>query len=396
MAIELIVTLAVPVLVKVTTWASLVLPKMVAGNAMEAGLNVTVEVPDAMAVPVKATVCGEPVALSATESNAVSVPAAVGLNSTETVQVALAASEVPQVVADLRNEVAFVPVMVSDDSVTAVVLVFFTVTICAVEVEPMAVDAKVKLAGESVTVRAPAAVAVPVSATVCGEPVALSATDRLPDFAPAVTGLNSTEIVQVALAANVVPQVFADTANEVKLAPVRVSEVKVTADVPVFFTVIVCAAEVEFAAVEPNVRLVGESVTESAAAVAVPFSATVCGEPVALSATEREPVKEPAAVGLNSTEIVQLAPAANEVEHVVADFTNELAFVPVKVSEVRVTADVPVFLTVTTCADVVDPTVVEAKVRLVGDSVTAGAVVVVGQAFTRLATLNVPRPVVRS
>ncbi len=59
---------------------------------------------------------------------------------------------------------------------------------------------------------------------------------------------------------------------------------------------------------------------------------------------------------------------------VVADLTNELALVPVMVSEVRVSAAVPVFLTVTVWAAVVVPTLVEAKAMLVGDNVTAGAV----------------------
>ena len=91
-----------------------------------------------------------------------------------------------------------------------------------------------------------------------------------------------------------------------------------------------------------------------------------CGVPVALSAMERLAVRAPAVAGLNSTETVQLAPAANDVPQVVADFRNELALVPVMVSDDRVTAPVPVFLMVTTCAAVVEPTVVEAKVSEVG------------------------------
>ena len=235
-AIELIVTVTVPVFLSVTTCASLVAPVIVFGKAIDAGVSVTVGVADAVPVPVRATVCGVPVALSATERLAVRAPVAAGLNSTETVQLAAAASEVPQVVADFRNEVALVPVTVSEVSVTAPVPVFFTVTNCAAVVEPTDVDAKARLAGDSETVNV-AAVPVPVRATVCGEPVALSATDRLAVFAPADAGLNSTETVQLADAASEVPQVVADFTNEVALAPVMVSDVRVTADVPVFFTV---------------------------------------------------------------------------------------------------------------------------------------------------------------
>ena len=81
--------------------------------------------------------------------------------------------------------------------------------------------------------------------------------------------------------------------------------------------------------VEANVRLVGERVTVSGAAAPVPLRATVCGVPVALSATESEAVSVPVAAGLNSTETVQVALAANVVPHVVADLRNEAALVPV-------------------------------------------------------------------
>ena len=105
-AMEVIVTATVPVFLSVTICASLVVPTMVLGKAIDAGVKVTVGVAAATPVPVRATVCGVPVALSATERLAVSAPTASGLNSTETVQEAAAASVVPQVVADLRNEVA--------------------------------------------------------------------------------------------------------------------------------------------------------------------------------------------------------------------------------------------------------------------------------------------------
>ena len=83
---------------------------------------------------------------------------------------------------------------------------------------------------------------------------------------------------------------------------------------------------------------------------------------MALSAMDKLAVSAPAAVGLNSTDTVQVAAAANVVAQVVADFRNDVALVPVMVSEDSVTVPVPVFLMVTTCAAVVEPTVVEAKV----------------------------------
>lgn len=87
--------------------------------------------------------------------------------------------------------------------------VFFSVTICGAVTEPSAVDTKVILVGETETVNVGVA-PVPVIATVCGVPVALSATERLAVRVPAASGLNSIETAQVALAASEVAQVLAE------------------------------------------------------------------------------------------------------------------------------------------------------------------------------------------
>jgi hypothetical protein len=122
-------------------------------------------------------------------------------------------------------------------SVAAAVPVFLIVISCAAVVAPTVVDAKVRLAGVNETVTPEAAVEVPVSVTVCGPPVALSATDRVDESAPVGTGLNSIEIVQLELTARVVPHVVADLTKEPLLPPANVSEVSVTAAVPEFVTV---------------------------------------------------------------------------------------------------------------------------------------------------------------
>jgi hypothetical protein len=56
----------------------------------------------------------------------------------------------------------------------------------------------------------------------------------------------------------------------------------------------------------PKTTVAGDRLTT----VQVPVRETVCGLPVALSATLIEPVIVPFAAGLKKTEIVQLAPAA--------------------------------------------------------------------------------------
>ena len=94
-AMELMVMVDELVLVSVTTVASLVAPTTVFGNAMEVGVNVTVGV-EPPPVPVSVADCGEAGALSVNVSDAVNVPVAFGANSTEMVQLAPMASEVPQ------------------------------------------------------------------------------------------------------------------------------------------------------------------------------------------------------------------------------------------------------------------------------------------------------------
>jgi len=110
--------------------------------------------------------------------------------------------------------------------------------------------------------------------------------------------------------------------------------------------------------------------TGVAAAVVVPVSATSRGDPVALLAMESEALNVPAAAGLSSTEIVQLAPAASELPQVVVGEMNDAMLVPVKLLVPSVTVDVPVFFTVTTCGAVATPKALEGKLRLAGDTVT--------------------------
>jgi hypothetical protein len=90
----LILSETLPILVSVTVFAELVWPTSVVGKA-----TVDADKRTCVAVPVKFTVCGEPVALSLMARDANRVPDAVGLKVTEIAQLAPAANEVPQVFA---------------------------------------------------------------------------------------------------------------------------------------------------------------------------------------------------------------------------------------------------------------------------------------------------------
>jgi hypothetical protein len=82
------------VLVRVTVFAALVVFRSWRPKLSDVGDKVA---PGPFPVPVRATVCGLPGALSATASDAVRVPAEVGLKDTLMVQLAPAAKVVPQV-----------------------------------------------------------------------------------------------------------------------------------------------------------------------------------------------------------------------------------------------------------------------------------------------------------
>jgi hypothetical protein len=152
-------------------------------------------------VPVNGTVCGLNPALSVTDTLALRVPVAVGVNVTEIVQLFFGATEVPQVLVSVKS-VGFVPVIAIPLIVIAVPpLAFVRVMTCAALLVPTVCAAKVKLVGEK-----DAAVQVPVSVTVYVP--ALVVMTRLDDRWLMLVGLNVTLIVQLAVPASDVPQLL--------------------------------------------------------------------------------------------------------------------------------------------------------------------------------------------
>jgi hypothetical protein len=143
--------------------------------------------------------------------------------------------------------------------------------------------------------------------------------------------------------------------------------VKLTGDVPVFLIVTTCAAVVVPTAVDAKLNELGVMLNVGPPEAPVPDSATVCGEPAAVSEYVTTADSAPATVGSNANEFVQLAPAGSGFVQVDAVLLNELAPLPVIVVDaVKLTAVVPVFLIVTTCAAVVVPTGVDAKLNELG------------------------------
>jgi hypothetical protein len=102
----------------------------------------------------------------------------------------------------------------------------------------------------------------------------------------------------------------------------------------------------------------------------VPDRLTVCGLPLALSAMLSEAASVPTTEGVNITAIVQLAPAASGLPHVL-DSSKSLALVPVNVKLAILKAALPVLLKMTLCAALV-VSAGSSNARLVDDRLTTG------------------------
>jgi hypothetical protein len=157
-------------------------------------------------------------------------------------------------------------------------------TLEAALVAPIVVTGKAIDADDRVTAgTAPA----PVRDTVCGDPVALSATLSVPVTVPAAVGVKLTEIEQLPLAASVVPQVVAWE----KALPERLIAIPVRVAVPGFESVTVFAPAAVFSGAV-KLSVVGESTACAIGigAAPVPLRVIVCVDPTAppvLSVTVR-------------------------------------------------------------------------------------------------------------
>jgi len=129
----------VTVMVKVTGFVGEPVPE----GEPETSVNEGSGVP----APLSVTLCGEPAALSATESVALKLAADAGVKVTETVQLAPAASELPQVLVWAKSA-APAPVIAMLVIARAALPVLVSVAVCAALAVP-AVDVNVRDGGVS-------------------------------------------------------------------------------------------------------------------------------------------------------------------------------------------------------------------------------------------------------
>ena len=152
-----------------------------------------------LAVALREIVWGEPGASSVMVRLAVRWPAARGLKTRETVQLAVGATGAVQLLARLKSE-GLGPPRTTDEMWRDVVPEFKTVSVCAPPEVPWVIVGNEGTAGEKVT-PGPVATPVPITAMVCGLPGASSVIETAAERKPGARGTNVTIIVQAELTA---------------------------------------------------------------------------------------------------------------------------------------------------------------------------------------------------
>lgn len=158
-------------------------------------------------VPFTATACGLSIALSVKTSEARSAPLKDGINITLTLQVAPAARVVPQLLVWAKFEASALPI-VTPKPVAGMLPEFVSVTCCAGDSTEMFCAPKLRDIELRLTV---GLTPVPLSATICGLPAALSAKSSDAWRASLIAGVNTTLIMHEALAARMDPQLPVST-----------------------------------------------------------------------------------------------------------------------------------------------------------------------------------------
>src|SRR5580658_744192 len=212
------------------------------------------------------------------------------------------------------------------------------------------------------------AVPVPVRISFCGLVTSLSVTVTLALRVPRAAGVNVTVMEQLEFGARLLPQVLVSLKSERSVPPTAILVI-VMAVLPRLVMVAVCAALDVPTAVPAKVKLAGANFTP----VPVPLRAAVCVPPAPTTLNVADCL--PSAVGSNSTETEQFAPAARVEPQLLALMGNSEALAPVTETLEIETAPVPALVRVATLAALVLPMTTMPHVRLVGNMVTSVGVI---------------------
>lgn len=288
----------VPLLVRVTDWAELVVPTICPEKISPVGESVTIGLRGTMPVPVSANVCGLPEALSVTDNVPVRAPTALGVNVTLMVQLVPAARLMPQVSVSAKSPVAVMLVMLADPLPVLVAVATWTALVIPTVSLP-----KASRVGDKLTRGAlkGGVVPVPDKVTNSGLLAALSENWSEAERVPVAVGVKVTVIVQLDPAARFVSQLLI-WAKSVLLVPITEMFVNVNVAEPVLVSVTVCPALVVPVFWLAYVREVGDKLTKGAGGgggtVPVPDRVTCSGLSAALSVNTSEAELEAADVGV--------------------------------------------------------------------------------------------------
>ena len=293
MAMLEIVKPASPLFIKVTVCAALVIFTARAANVSDVGVRFAT---GAMPVPLKLTLGCAPVVLLFKISEPLRAPRAVGVKVMFTVQLPPAARDVPQLFVWAKSP-AITKLLIA----RAALPVLLKVTACA-EV-PTSCDPKVSDAGENA---ATAPKPVPLRLTAAGAGLLLLDNASEPVRLPTAAGVKTMLIVQLAPPASDVPQLLVWMKSPVVASDDMESEV-----FPLLASVTVCPALELPTACEENVIAVRESVATASKPVPLKLKDIRAGVLLLVDSIS-DPKLFPMAVGLKTTLMVQLAPAASD------------------------------------------------------------------------------------
>jgi hypothetical protein len=252
-----IVRAAVPVLVMAIDCDAEGVPTLVAVNVNGPGEKVMA---GASPVPVRATLWGDPAALSVILTAALNVPPTEGVNVSVTAQFALAAIDAPQVLPVMANDVELVPASAMLVSVSEAVPVLVRVSVCGALVDPAFAEKGIR--AENERAGAGGAVPLPVSVMVWGEPGTLSVTVTVAVKELAAVGRKPKVSVQLDPAGSgaVVLQAFVRV-KAVGLVPPRAMLVKLIAALPALVSVTTLGLALVPVTCGPKATVVLESVS---------------------------------------------------------------------------------------------------------------------------------------
>ena len=188
---------------------------------------------------------------------------------------------------------------------------------------------------------------------------------------PSADGVKSIPTVQLDEGARLAPQVLLAMAKSPGFAPEKARSVIVIALAPLLVSVRDWGVLVDPAAVAEKVRLPGANT--ALVSEPVPDNPTVWGLFPAASVNVRVAARDPLALGVNVMLTVQVAEPARLVPQVLAEMAKSPGFAPDSATLLIAMAVAPPLVRVTDWAARVVPTVVAAKMRLVGETVALAA-----------------------